>query len=152
VEITRELDKESPLYCYHIYIIYTWSMLLNIYLTLKSMCCPWMYHILWDRYAVDMLLNVIHLFLSQTSFSMYLHNKWTDFHILSCTGKPQIRVICTYVGCTKVTINNWDIRPLVAVKGLSVNISWTAKQVCMIELVLESAHQSVYNNIWYISK
>jgi len=26
--------------------------------------------------------------LSQTSFSLYLHNQWTDFHKLSCTGKP----------------------------------------------------------------
>ena len=145
--ITRELNKESPLYCYYIYIIYIWSILLNIYLTLKSMCCPWVHHILCDRHAVDMLLNVIHLVLSQTSFSMYLHNKWTDFHILSYTGKLQMRAICIYVGCTKVTINDWDIRPLVAVKGLSANISWTAKQICMIELGLGSTHQSVYNNI-----
>ena len=116
------------------------------------MCCSWVHHMLWDKHAVDMLLNVIYLVLSQTSFSMYLHNKWTDFHILSCTGKPQMRAICTYVECTKVTINDWDIRPSVAVKGLSANISWTAKQICIIELVLGSAHQSVYNNIWYISK
>ena len=27
-------------------------------------------------------------------------------HKLSCTVKPQIRAICTYVGCTKVTTNN----------------------------------------------
>ena len=26
--------------------------------------------------------------LSQTSFSLYLHNQWTDFHKLSCAGKP----------------------------------------------------------------
>ena len=25
---------------------------------------------------------------SQTSFSLYLHNQWTDFHKLSCAGKP----------------------------------------------------------------
>ena len=24
---------------------------------------------------------------SQTSFSLYLHNQWTDFYKLSCTGK-----------------------------------------------------------------
>ena len=43
---------------------------------------------------------------SQTSFSLYLYNQWTDFHKLSCTVKPQIRDICTYVECTKVTTNN----------------------------------------------
>ena len=58
-----------------------------------------------------------------------------------------MRAICTYVGGTRVTTNDWDIRPSVAVKALSANISWTAKQICMIELALESAHQSVYNNI-----
>ena len=61
--------------------------------------------------------------LSQTSFSMYLHNKWTDFHKLSCAGKPQMRAIYTYTGCTKATTNDWDIRPSVAVKALSANIS-----------------------------
>ena len=49
-------------------------------------------------------------------------------------------------------MNDWDIRPLLAVKALSANISWTAKWICMIELVLESAHQSVYNDIWCVSK
>ena len=44
--------------------------------------------------------------LSQTSFSLYLHNQWTDFHKLSCAGKPQMRAICTYMGCTKATIND----------------------------------------------
>jgi len=33
----------------------------------------------------------------QTSFSLYLHNQWTDFHKLSYAGKPQMRAICTYV-------------------------------------------------------
>ena len=63
-----------------------------------------------------------------------------------------MRAIHTYVGCTKVTTNDWDIRLSVAVKALSANISWTAGQICMIELVLESAHQFVYNNIWCVSK
>ena len=58
-----------------------------------------------------------------------------------------MRSICTYVGCTKATTNNWDIRPSVAVKALSANISWIAKQICMIELILESAHQSVSNDL-----
>ena len=38
-----------------------------------------------------------------------------------------MRAICTYMGCTKATINDWDIRPSVAVKALSANISWMAK-------------------------
>jgi len=44
--------------------------------------------------------------MSQTLFSLYLHNQWTDFHKLSCAGKPQMRAICTYVGCTKAITNN----------------------------------------------
>ena len=51
-----------------------------------------------------------------------------------------MRVICTYVGYTKATTNDWDIRPSVAVKALSANISWMAEQICTIELALESAH------------
>ena len=31
--------------------------------------------------------------------------------------------IHTYAGCTKATTNHWDIRPLVAIKALSANIS-----------------------------
>ena len=85
--------------------------------------------------------------LSQTSFSLYYHNQWTDFHKISCAEKPQMKAIYTYVGYTKATTNNWDIRPLVTVKALSANISWTAEWIHMIELVLESAHQSIYNNI-----
>ena len=52
-----------------------------------------------------------------------------------------MRAIHTYAGCTKVTTNDWDIRPSVAVKALSTNTLWMAKQICMIELVLESTHQ-----------
>ena len=44
--------------------------------------------------------------MSQTSFSLYLHNQWTDFHKLSCAGKPQMRAICTYVGGTKAATND----------------------------------------------
>ena len=85
--------------------------------------------------------------LLQTSFSLYLHNQWTYFHKLSCTRKPQMRTIYMYVGYTKATTNDWDIRLSVAVKALSANISWTAEWIYMIELVLESAHQSISNNI-----
>ena len=63
-----------------------------------------------------------------------------------------MRAIRICVGCTKVTTNDWDIRLSVAVKALSANISWTAEQICTIELALGSAHQSVYNDIWCVSK
>jgi len=63
-----------------------------------------------------------------------------------------MRAICTYAECTKAITNDWDIRPSVAIKALSANISWISEWIHMIKLVLESAHQSVYNNIWYVSK
>ena len=88
----------------------------------------------------------------QTSFSLYLHNQWTDFHKPNCAGKPQMRAIRTYVGCTKVATNDWDIRTSVAVKALFANISWMAEQIRTIKLELESAQYSVSNDIWYISK
>jgi len=53
---------------------------------------------------------------------------------------------------TKATTNDQDIRPSVAVKALSANISWTAEQIRTIELALESAHWSVYNDVWCVSK
>ena len=59
--------------------------------------------------------------------------------------------ICTYVEDLKATTNNWDIRLLVTVKALFANISWMARYICTIKLVLESAYQIVSNNIWYIS-
>ena len=58
-----------------------------------------------------------------------------------------MRAICTYIGCTKVATNNQDIRTSVTVKALSANISRTTGWIHMIELVLESAHQSVSNGI-----
>ena len=58
-----------------------------------------------------------------------------------------MRAICTYVGYTKATTNNWDIRPLATVKALSANILWIAKWIYMIELALESAHQTVSDHI-----
>ena len=91
---------------------------------------------IYKAFSLSTVLSI----LSQTSFSLYLHNQWTDFHKLSCTGRPQMRAICTYMGCTKVTTSDWDIRPSVAVKASSANISWTAKRICTVELVLESAH------------
>ena len=50
--------------------------------------------------------NVLLMTVSQTSFSWYLHNQWTDFHKLSCAGKLQMSAICTYAGCTKATTND----------------------------------------------
>ena len=61
--------------------------------------------------------------LSQTSFSLYLHNQWTDFYKLSCAIKPQMKSICTYMGCTKATTNNQDIISSITVKSLFANIS-----------------------------
>ena len=58
-----------------------------------------------------------------------------------------MRAICTYVGFTKVTSNNGDIRPSVTVKVLLADILWTARQVYTIELALKSAHQSVSDDI-----
>ena len=63
-----------------------------------------------------------------------------------------MRAIRTYAECTKATTNDWDIRPSVAVNALSANISWTAERIHTIKLALESAHQSVSNDIWCISK
>ena len=85
--------------------------------------------------------------MNQTSFSLYLHNNLTDFHKLSYTEKLQMRAIYTYVGYTKVTTNNWDIKPSVTVKVLSANISWTAEWIHMIELVLESTYQMISNDV-----
>ena len=47
-----------------------------------------------ERPARKLIERYIRL-LSQTSFSLYLHNQWTNFHKPSCAGKPQIRAICT---------------------------------------------------------
>ena len=58
-----------------------------------------------------------------------------------------MRAICTYVGCTKATTNNWNIKLSITVKVLSADISWTAGQIHRIKLVLESAYQTVSNNV-----
>ena len=51
------------------------------------------------------------------------------------------------MGYTKATTNNWDIRSSVTVKTSFANISWTARQIHMIELVVESVHKTIFNNI-----
>ena len=61
-----------------------------------------------------------------------------------------MRTIHIYMGYTKVIINNWDIRLLVTIKVLLAIILWTAEQIYMIELVLESAYKTISNDIWYI--
>ena len=58
-----------------------------------------------------------------------------------------MRAICTYVECTKVTTNNWDIRPSVTVKVLLVDISWMTGQIYTIKLGLESTCQTVSDDI-----
>jgi len=58
-----------------------------------------------------------------------------------------MRAIHIYAGCTKATTNNQDIRPSVTVKVLLANISWTAGQIHMIELALESTHQIAFDDI-----
>ena len=62
-----------------------------------------------------------------------------------------MRAICTYVGCTKATTNNQDIRSSTTVKSLFANISWTTRQIFTIKLALESAYQTIANDIWYIT-
>ena len=48
---------------------------------------------------------------------------------------------------TKATTNNQDIRPSVTVKVSLANISWTARLIHMIELALESTHQTISDDI-----
>ena len=62
-----------------------------------------------------------------------------------------MRAICIYIGYIKVTTNNQDTRSSVTIKSLFANISWMTGQIYTIKLVLESAHQTVSNDIWYIS-
>ena len=121
---------------------------------IMEMCLPilkqWLIRVLPDILLQKSQMSIHIIAMSQTSFSLYLHNQWTNFHKLSCTVKPQMRAICTYVGCTKATTNNQDIRSSVTVKSLFANISWMTEQICMIKLALKSAHQTVSNYIWYI--
>ena len=58
-----------------------------------------------------------------------------------------MRNICIYIGCIKTTTNNQDIRPSVTVKVSLANISWIARQIHTIKLMLESAYQTVSNII-----
>ena len=58
-----------------------------------------------------------------------------------------MRAICIYVGCRKVTTNDQDIRPSVTIKVLFDIILSITRQICIVKLVLESAHQTVSDNI-----
>ena len=58
-----------------------------------------------------------------------------------------MRAIHIYTEYIKVTTNNQDIRPSVTVKVLLANISWMTRQIHTIELTLESAYQTVSDNI-----
>jgi len=60
-----------------------------------------------------------------------------------------MRTIYIYMKCTKAITNNQDIRPSVTIKALLANISWLARWIHMIKLVLKSAYQTIYNNILY---
>ena len=100
--------------------------------TIQIFCLLWWKYsyLTWSFIAESSLLVFQYWnLLSQTLFSLYLHSQWTDFHKLSCAGKPQIRAIYICIGCTKVTTNDWDIRPSVAVKALFANILWMAELV-----------------------
>ena len=61
-----------------------------------------------------------------------------------------MRAIYTYMECIKAITNNQDIRPPVTVKVLLGIISQTAKWIHTIKVTLESAYQTVSNNILYI--
>ena len=86
IEITRELNKESLLNCYSIYINYRWSMLSIINLTLKFMYClyftlisfirtlchiyvPWCYpsHLFYPTLAKSRLMTSHHVICHVTS-------------------------------------------------------------------------------------
>ena len=52
-----------------------------------------------------------------------------------------------FISDTKVITNNWDIRSLVTIRSLFANISWMAKWICMIKLVLKNSYQTISNDI-----
>ena len=62
-----------------------------------------------------------------------------------------MKAIYIYIGYTKVTTNNQDIRPSVTVKVLLADISWMAGWIYTIKLVLESAYKIFFDDICYIS-
>jgi len=61
---------------------------------------------LQNFYIFSMELKPRKGIMSQTSFSLYLHNQWINFHKLSCAGNLQMRAICIYVVCIKATTND----------------------------------------------
>ena len=63
-----------------------------------------------------------------------------------------MKAIFIYAGYTKAITNNWDIRPSVTIKVSLAIISWIAGHIHMIKLALESSHQLVSEDIWYIPK
>ena len=91
---TRAIINHTPISEYHLrfFLRENFSCLCKIYLIETR------HHILYECQRYNKL--------SQTSFSLYLHNQWTDFYKLSYAGKPQMRAIRTYVGCTKATTND----------------------------------------------
>ena len=153
---------------YNIYKISLSSIMATLLATCpySSNATIWISSLLWWEYSyltsvsvslLKLLLRVIYWnsehFLYVTNFIQLVSPQQVDwfFHKPSCTGKHQMKVICTYVECTKVTTNNWDIRLSVTEKSLFANISWMTRQIHIIKLALESAHQTISNDIWYIS-
>jgi len=63
-----------------------------------------------------------------------------------------MRAICIYMVYTKATTNNQDIRLSITVKVSLADISWMARWIHMIELVLDSAYQIVSDDILYTQK
>ena len=59
-----------------------------------------------EQECVDLENTKETVIVSQTSFNLYLHNQWTDFHKLSYAEKPQMRAICIYMECTKAITND----------------------------------------------
>ena len=84
----------------------------NLYVKIKAVL---------DWLTPNEIKNIQNFWDFVTNFILY--NQQINSYKLSYTGKPQMRAIYIYVGCTKATTNDSDIRPSVAVKALSANIS-----------------------------
>jgi len=93
-----------------------------------------MLHMLYDiillciSWPVTMSSDVTDMWQYITNFIQLVSPQPVDqFSQTKMHWKAQVRAIHTYAEGTKATTNDWDIRPSVAVKALSANISWTAE-------------------------
>ena len=108
----------------------------NMGVSTDLVCCCWILGIKFNKsYYVTNFIQLV----SPQPVDLFSQTK--------LCWKSQISTICIYMRCIKTTTNNWDIRLSVAVKALSANISWMAERICTVKLALESAHQSIYNDI-----